>query len=244
MPPSARLTTMFYSNVSEGPAAVPARLFEVPRACMRVGSPKQAYALAEATKTDSLPSSDLRRAKQRVPRSSFRGASLGTAMKKLNKVLLAEEQLKTRLCADYSLEDLHATQRVLFATRHHNLQSAYTNSDGRLLPYDSVSSLLREQERQLDEAKARPDLLHLIRDGLCHETVMMYAHHLSQETRDKLKAVESLVLPLLPEHELHPAPDAGDHAANKTYGGYFNNVGCLVCHVDPPANHPENSITV
>merc|ERR1712166_81281 len=84
-----------------------------------------------------------------------------------------------------------------------------------------MGSLLEAQRQQRVDANSRPDLMHMMRDGLCHETVMIYAHHLSQAMREKLKAFKSLVLPLLPEHELHPAPEAGDKVANSTYGGYL-----------------------
>jgi len=232
MPPSARLTTMFYSNVTNGPESVPDSAFKLPPGCLRVGA-EQAYALAAEASVPAPASLDLRRAKQRVPRSSFRGSTLGAAMVKLNKQLLAEDQLQSRPCTLNSLHELHETQRLLFAARHQDLQSTYVEGDGRLLPYESAASLLEAQRQQRVDASSRPDLMHMMRDGLCHETVMMYAHHLSQAMREKLKAFKSLVLPLLPEHELHPAPEAGDKLANSTYGGYFDSAGCLVCHVDP-----------
>lgn len=153
-------------------------------------------------------------------------------MVKLNKLLLADDKLQTRICASHSLQELHEAQRVLFAVRSHELQLAYPENDRRFLQYESASGLLEAQTQQLVEAQARPDLIHLIRDGLCHETVMMYAHHLSETTRTKLRARASLVLPLLPEHEAHPAPVARDGFANKTYSGYVEKTGCLVCHVD------------
>jgi hypothetical protein len=189
MPPSARMTNMFYSNVSDGPASVPASTFVLPPGCLRVGA-EQAYALAAGAEEPATPAStaDLRRARQRVPRSAWRGSTFGTAMAKLNKFLLAEEKLPTRECAGHSLTELHATQRVLFAARSSHLQSTYPEDDRRSLPFESVGSLLEAQEKQLALATARPDVMHLIRDGLCHETVMMYAHHLTQAMRDGLSS--------------------------------------------------------
>merc|ERR1711924_355432 len=70
------------------------------------------------------------------------------------------------------------------------------------------------------------------------------AHHLSEAMRDGLRALGSLKLPLLPEHELHPAPEAGDALANSTYGGYFDKAGCLVCHVDPSTTPGPSSVSV
>jgi len=200
---------------------------------------EQAYALADEQAAPA--SADLQRARLKVPRGNFKGNTLGSAMVKLNKHLLAEDKLRSRACASHSLQELHETQRLLFAARHEDLQSTYSGGDRRFLPYDSAESLLDAQSRQSAQASSRPDLMHMLRDGLCHETVMMYAHHLSQGMRNKLKSLESLVLPLLPEHELHPVPEAGDEIANVTYGGYFDKAGCLVCHVDP---REENAITV
>jgi hypothetical protein len=166
-------------------------------------------------------------------------------MVKLNKHLLQDDKLQTRQCASHSLEELHETQRMLFAARNDNLQSTYPADDRRSLPYATASSLLDTHSRQLAEAVLRPDLIHVMRDGLCHEIVMMYAHHLSEAMRDGLRALGSLKLPLLPEHELHPAPEAGDALDNSTYSGYFDKAGCLVCHVDPSTTPgPSSAVSV
>jgi len=66
----------------------------------------------------------------------------------------------------------------------------------------------------------------MIRDGLCHELVMMYVHHLTESARGELKS-GTFVLPRLPVGEMHH-PQNGNVGAHDEYS---KRVSCTICHV-------------
>merc|ERR1719433_1147472 len=122
-------------------------------------------------------------------------------MSKLNRMLRADRGLKTKPCDAFSLEELQELQGELFAARSPTLQDMYSG-DRRSLPYATNAALAGSHSEQSAWLKARPDLLAMLRDGLCHELVMMYMHHLSDSAREEVKS-GAVVLPLLPEGDLH-----------------------------------------
>merc|ERR1712151_943432 len=108
------------------------------------------------------------------------------------------------------------------------LQDVYVG-DRRSLRFNTSAELEEAHTAQQAAAQTLPELLPMIRDGLCHETVMMFVHHLSAATRQAL-ASEGIVLPLLPERERHELPNTSV-SAMRAHQTYKEQVGCVACHV-------------
>merc|ERR550514_2299043 len=160
--------------------------------------------------------SDVTRARQKIPRSGFRGSSLKGAMASLNEKLLEQEGLATAACESFNLTDLLGIQRTIFHARNPALQRIYSEAkDNRELRYASLPELDRAQSEQHAAAGSSPHLVSMMRGGLCHELVMMYVHHLSESARSEISA-QDFMLPLLPERNLHPAPNAAAEPTDHT----------------------------
>jgi hypothetical protein len=251
-----RLNTVWYSNFSVGTGALQGVDFEKPsKFCIPVGMD----ALKEALGFPFTPThmhdsrihdwlhdlahaepaqADLTRAQQKRPGDEASGPSFGEAMAKLNKLLRKETGLVTEPCSNFSLEELHEVQRELFAARSPTLQALY-EGDRRSLRYANHSEMSESHAAARSWVREQPGLLNKLRDGLCHELVMMYVHHLSASARSLLKKAGNFVLPLLPEDGLHSAPPAGvvgekgmsgavEAAAHKDYTA---KTSCAICHV-------------
>jgi len=181
---------------------------------------------------------DLARARRPKPSLPFLGESFGHAMRKLNGLLTKEEGLRVRPCQEFSLEEVHAAQRLLFHARSAELHGVYHQAnDTRRMAHSSLSQLDAEHGEHAGIATEAPELAAKLRDGACHEAVMWYVHHLSAEARDKVK--DLLTLPLLPEvmHDEEPRQPAeaprGEQLAQKVHSRYTEQVSCAVCHVVP-----------
>eukprot|EP01065_Artemidia_motanka_P038016 TRINITY_DN46900_c0_g1_i1.p2 TRINITY_DN46900_c0_g1~~TRINITY_DN46900_c0_g1_i1.p2 ORF type:complete len:485 (+),score=178.93 TRINITY_DN46900_c0_g1_i1:70-1524(+) len=244
---SPRLNTAWYTNFTTGPTSVSPSDFQKPKGlCIPVaaGDAAEHFGVKEVTREATadadfqrrahyLPharpeKADLTRAARVRPRKDFSAATLSAAMSKLNAALRGDDGLNTRPCAEFAVAELHQLQRDLFAARSTRLQQVYRQTDKRRLPHSSLSDLAASQKEQV-AAAARSDLFELVRDGLCHEAVMTYVHHLTESAREELKS-GAAVLPLLPEHELHSAP-AADATAQAAHAKYTDQVSCAICHV-------------
>ena len=84
----------------------------------------------------------------------------------------------------------------------------------------------------------------VLRDGHCHEALMWYVHHLSNDMKEVLRQQTDLTIPLL-SHAPHGAACAGtaralggDAVAAKVCAAYQEQVTCASCHSDvvPPGH--------
>eukprot|EP00421_Protoceratium_reticulatum_P006583 CAMPEP_0168372506 /NCGR_PEP_ID=MMETSP0228-20121227/8316_1 /TAXON_ID=133427 /ORGANISM="Protoceratium reticulatum, Strain CCCM 535 (=CCMP 1889)" /LENGTH=496 /DNA_ID=CAMNT_0008385415 /DNA_START=66 /DNA_END=1556 /DNA_ORIENTATION=- len=250
---SPRLSTVWYSNFGMGAASVQPSDFEKPSwFCIPVGAQEAASFLGVNKLTGdhlaqpdfqqrlhflphAAPSrTDLARARRKRPRNEVAGTNFREAMMKLNRALAAERRLATKACSTYSLRELHQLQHEIFAARSPALQALYAG-DRRSLPFATAAELSGAHQNHSSWSHGRPDLLPMLRDGLCHELVMMYMHHLSASAREELKSGASFTLPLLPETGLHPAPQAPRGAASAAHAAYTAQASCAVCHVTASA---------
>eukprot|EP00928_Gymnodinium_smaydae_P055628 TRINITY_DN3912_c0_g1_i1.p1 TRINITY_DN3912_c0_g1~~TRINITY_DN3912_c0_g1_i1.p1 ORF type:complete len:532 (-),score=66.51 TRINITY_DN3912_c0_g1_i1:289-1812(-) len=247
---SPRLNTVWYTNFTVGEEAVKDSDFVKPSwFCIPVGASEVADFLGVKELSASLlrdpevhkrlhyfahrqpAKSDLLRARRKKPRAEIAGSSFPDAMTKLNRILRAEKGLATKACADFSLEALHEVQHEIFAARSPALQELY-KGDRRSLPYNSASELSEAHQERVLRGRARPDLVNKMRDGLCHELVLMYMHHLSEAARIEIRTGH-FQLPLLPEGDLHasPAAEAADDHDKAAHADYSSKVSCAICHV-------------
>jgi hypothetical protein len=187
---------------------------------------RRAHHLPHAAPTDA----DVARARQPKPRRKYKGHHFGEAMNTLNAVLLGEPDLATKQCDEFTLAELFAVEDVLFFARSHELQGVYAEAkDTRNIAHETIASLRAEQRDQKALVALRPDLEDIVRDGVCHEAVMWYVHHTSEEAKAEVR--ELITLPLLPEAQHPPQPEHDAHAS-KAHARYTKAVSCAICHVE------------
>ena len=76
-----------------------------------------------------------------------------------------------------------------------------------------------------------PRLKRIRRDGHCHEAVMWFVHHLTEDMKQLLVDAE-IKLPLLSHHR-HDCDDTEpDSAKDKVCSAYKQQVTCADCHSD------------
>jgi len=156
-----------------------------------------------------------------VPRTVFRGDSF----EKMSHVLnghMKRSNSKTKECELWAVEELQEFQVLMMAMRDPALDSIYQNTTDNRRIRREVSELQSDWKKLNGIASKDPELARIHRDGHCHEAVMWYVHHLSQETRDALK--DKVTLPLLSYRRHASAQHAEVHKS------YEEKVTCFSCH--------------
>merc|ERR1712226_1166927 len=106
-------------------------------------------------------------------------------MNNLNGVLNRENGLRTQPCQNFTGAMLRDVQRALFDARTPELDRVYQGAkDTRRMVHLASDDLEGEHAKHASLEQQRPDLVRKLHDGLCHETVMWYVHHLSESARE------------------------------------------------------------
>ena len=120
----------------------------------------------------------------------------------LNKFLAVQANVKS--CDDWSAKELQALAAMLYVLRDVKLDDVYQKSNDNRRIRGSLEDLQNDWEALNDSIESHEDQGHLhaiTRDGLCHETVMWYVHHLSEDVRAVLRET-GVEIPLL-SYESH-----------------------------------------
>ncbi len=170
--------------------------------------------------------SDLKRAVAK-PRKQFQGGNYQEMNAVLNKQLLSSGKTM-RACDDFTLAELHNVRVALFDAREPALDAVYKpKNDGRKMTMESAQELAQQNDRYKEIAEQNPSLIPMLRDGLCHETVMWYVHHLTEDAREEVD-MELPALPASEKHSLHTAnPSNLENEAAKLYNQALT---CQSCH--------------
>jgi len=246
---SPRLNSVWYKNFVTGPNATSATDFSVDdfHLCIPLGkSEVKEHFGYEVTAADTfspdfhrrahyLPiakasTNDMKRAQRPKPGSAFVRDNFANTMRHLNGVLTNKAGLQTRPCSNFTGAELRDVQRELFDARTVELDKVYQKAkDTRRMAHSTTENLERAHAHHSTLEKDRPDLVRKMNDGLCHEAVMWYIHHLSERVQEEIK--DRLVLPLLPEVQHgQPSPMADDHT-HGVHARYESQVSCAICHV-------------
>jgi len=179
---------------------------------------------------------DLRRAHTKIPRVTHRGVDHADMSLVLNRWLNTTD-VDSKECAYWSVGELRDFIRLLHRIRHDDLDRIYAATfDKRSMKKDAET-----RWDALDVAHAAEglgqdtDLYRVHRDGLCHEAVMLYVHHLTEEVRANLG--RKTKVPLLSYRAHGRDEHAPSAAADHTFKLYEEHVTCASCHSDytPPA---------
>ena len=194
------------------------------------------YILAEVEstkKSTSLSNSDKARAMQVVPGDNFLGEDFAHMSELLNGWLV-DGIAQTTPCNEWNTEDIQELQRTLYAARNAGFNGIYQSVDDNrriLKSLDDIESDWSDMRDYLSEVPAEHDAHQINRDGHCHEAVMWFTHHLTENVK-ALLANKGLVIPLLSLEEHHePTSDAHD-VHKKAYTSYKEQTVCSSCHAE------------
>ena len=211
-------------------------------ALMRIGCDDEGYPTGEDTTTtsprDPVQGRDVRRAEEKVPRGHYKGVDFTEMSDILNGWL--NTSTLTKPCLDWDVEELQQLQALLYLARESQFDDIYTRtSDNRRLRADVLSDLTNNWSglNKVASSHSDPRMSAVRRDGHCHEAVMWYVHHLSQDMKDLL-AGANIPIPLLsPARHGLCYSDSLDQEAERICGAYREQVTCASCHSNelPPS---------
>merc|ERR1711990_1257992 len=209
--------------------------------CDDSGLPKPKSTAKFVEKVQQLPkdgNTNFDRAHQIVPGIDYKGATFANMSHSLNKFLSAGAT-KVKMCDQFSAKELQELSAMLYLARDAKLDDVYSKvGDNRQLRGDLED--IQQTWTQLNdvvEGHEDSEMLHAIqRDGHCHETVMWFVHHLSEDVKNLLGET-GVEIPLLTYGDHRPGCATPKHAAHKQVcKSYEEKVVCADCHsnVSPP----------
>jgi len=151
--------------------------------------------------------------------------------------------LTTKACHEFEPEALHELLRTLFPYSASNLLDIYSAAADNRQRLEGTIEELEQKWAHMDQVLKNSDDLQLTqvyRDGLCHQSVMWFVHHLSAADQAELKHL--VTLPLLPLKK-HTEPVKASKAAKAVLKVYNEHSTCQSCHtagipdqgsIDPP----------
>lgn len=197
-----------------------------------------ALSVAVASAYSPASPSDLARANRKIPGHSFLGSDIATMNQALNTHLVEKYGDVTKPCEEFTASDLQFLQTKIYGAADPTLLKTYEAVDadlptmGRRRTEDSFAQLKSKWEAVGSHLKDSK-LHEVYRDGLCHQTVMWFVHHLSESAREEIsKAVQ---LPLLPLSQ-HSAPTNPTESADIIHKLYDSHTTCQACHTAGIAN--------
>lgn len=194
---------------------------------------------------------DKRRAHQPKPRAMFRGDSFSKMSKTLNKWLSIGRHTKGRVrdCATFSSAELQKLQGLLYLARDKSLNDIYEkNDDNRKLaaPMEDLLESWKELNNLVESHADTTKLSEIQRDGHCHEAVMWFVHHITEDMKQILRETTDITIPLLSPNwhgktcvdmmKKESNADSSSKAYQRVCNGYKEQVTCASCHsnVTPP----------
>lgn len=209
--------------------------------CGDDGYPQTQAAAADSENPLVASKRDTTRAKTFKPRSQYRGDNFEAMSTTLN-AWLQRTPASFKACSSFSATELQKLQAMLYLLRDPRLDDIYrANNDNRQIV--ATQADLKATWKELNAlVEAHPDAkaMHEIhRDGHCHEAIMWYVHHLSEDVR-KLLIQEGVTFPLLPDvrHMCSGEATMRDEAHARICAAYEDKVTCQSCHSNslPPGH--------
>lgn len=179
-----------------------------------------------------------------MPRSEFRGNSFAEMSAVLSRHLRRQfGSHGVRDCGSFEVADLLLIQAELFRLAEPELLRIFEAAapiratgkpDGRKERHASAAALESHWMKLLESTSE--SMLPVLRDGLCHDVVMRFAHHTTEASRAQLTANPKFVLPALPSKKHQHDGRVETVAAFEEYEAMS---GCQACHsrlVPPPSS--------
>lgn len=215
---------------------------------------------ANVEKNSAPTFGDITRAKTKVPRPEYKGKTFGHMSSTLNDVLLRNKWIKTRPCEQWSVPEIQQLQRKLYVLKHDSFDEIYHDANDRrrlqrVDPDDETKTIENQQfdlqshwdkvNDLIESSEYANDAHMVLRDGHCHEAVMWYVHHLTEDIKLALgEGEDKIEIPLLSENDHHNGEGATCTDAMKMMDVtgaisaacnlHQDKVSCASCHSDAP----------
>lgn len=204
-------------------------------ALIRSGCDDNGYPVDKKMERIKVRLGDEVRAKTKVPRHDYKGMDFGHMSQVLNNWLNMSStsgmSAKVKACEQWDVEEIQKLQSLLFMLREVQFDDIYqSTTDNRRLQFDvlnDISSSWTELNKLAAEHK-NPMMKRMRRDGHCHEAVMWFVHHLTQEMKQFLQQFD-VTIPLL-SHARHECNASQDTVEGRICSAYQKQVTCSDCH--------------
>jgi len=175
------------------------------------------------------------RAKTKVPRHDYKGMDFGHMSEVLNNWLNVSSSgngIKVKACEQWDVEEIQQLQALLYLLRESQFDDIYQSTmDNRRMRFDVLNDISSSwnELNALASAHRDPTMKRMRRDGHCHEAVMWFVHHLTEDLKLLLAQTQLVQIPLL-SHIRHQCTP-GDHSVEaKLCSAYQKQVTCSDCH--------------
>jgi len=214
---------------------IPPALCKKGGALMRFGCDADGYPTLDKKVERKSPKNivkkkDIKRAEEKVPRAHFKGMDFGEMSEVLNGWL--NSSMETKPCMDWEVEDLQRLQAMFYLARDSTFDDIYYKSlDNRRIRHDVLKDLAVNWVGLNKIASSHPDprMKAVRRDGHCHEAVMWYVHHLTEDMKEMFKTAQ-VPLPLLSPARHQFCQQVEDEEGTRVCGAYQEQVTCASCH--------------
>eukprot|EP00930_Biecheleria_cincta_P099972 TRINITY_DN91586_c0_g1_i1.p1 TRINITY_DN91586_c0_g1~~TRINITY_DN91586_c0_g1_i1.p1 ORF type:complete len:507 (-),score=82.67 TRINITY_DN91586_c0_g1_i1:43-1380(-) len=147
---------------------------------------------------------------------------------------------RVRPCEHWTVQELLELQRRLFNESEAELLQIYdVAKDKRQRRFANLSAI-EMHWHEVNRAAQDEALMPMRRDGLCHEAVMWWVHHLSTKVQKRLR-FEGLSVPSLPSKHHVSTTSGGSSAKQLVLKEYKLQVSCQQCHTGKIADPDEQN---
>jgi len=224
---------------------IPPELCKAGGAIWRIGCDDEGYPIPDEKKRelrekrpkDAIRGKDLKRAEEKVPRGHYKGVDFGEMSDILNGWL--NSSTHTKPCMDWNVQELQQLQALFYLARESQFDDIYLKSeDNRRMRHNLLTDLTNNWAGLNDIAAGHADyrMKNVRRDGHCHEAVMWYVHHISEDMKHVFKEAK-IPVPLLSPARHAVCDQELDESGHKICGAYKEQVTCASCHSNelPPS---------
>merc|ERR1712136_140345 len=174
---------------------------------------------------------DIWRAKTKVPRHDYKGMGFTDMSLVLNQWI--NSSYSAVPCHMWKVEELQQLQALLWLAKESSFDEIYQATQDNRRMRDEILSDIQKTWKELNDLAANsedPNSTNIRRDGHCHEAVMWFVHHLTEDMKQLLHGAE-IKIPLL-SHYRHDCDDTDDSDRAKVCRSYKTQVTCQDCHSD------------
>jgi len=202
-------------------------------ATFRTGCGDDGYPIRDKKKENPVTlEKDQWRAKTKVPRHDYKGIDFTDMSKVLNQWL--NTSYNALPCELWKVEELQQLQALLWIAKSSEFDSIYQETtDNRRLRHHLLKDIhhnwitLNKLADNDDDSMLRK----IRRDGHCHEAVMWFVHHLTEDMKQLLSHA-NIKLPLLSHYRHDCDSSDASSAKEKICDAYREQVTCADCHSD------------
>jgi len=175
---------------------------------------------------------DHNRAKTKVPRHDYKGMDFTDMSRVLNYWI--NSSYSAIPCDLWKVEELQQLQALLYIAKESEFDDIYQQTyDNRRIRHNILEDIQNTWNGLNKLASNDPDpmLAKIRRDGHCHEAVMWFVHHLTEDMKQLLSRA-NIKLPLLSHHRHNCEESNESLAKDKICDAYQQQVTCADCHSD------------